>query len=801
MEVLVNESTSVLHIDGSIAPLPMVYISTTTLADHFATIIDATGFVSKSNPLKLSTTATVTLTGGATSLSIRQPFGYLSLAAVSTNQWSVVNRDPFSVDASTIRALDTKALGSLHLSTNLVSSTGAVSDSLTAQSLRSLTGVTGNTNLAHTAAYITANLEVGPLRASTLQSASATLLDTSGTNARVETTLSIGGSISTPTIAVQSIVANQLSLSDVVTSADTDNIINLSTITASSTSASTLAASGLYLGSTLLLAGQASAISTPSLSTSTITAFTTSTSTITATFITGAMSTLQLGATVIQNPIGSATLSSLTVQSIRAMDVSGADIVANSVRLSSITMNTENPLPILLPIAIGDPLLLESSWSISTNRLSTGSMNTSNLSVVNISTNILTGDELTATTLAPALFIAESELSLAGKSFYVPLAPMTASDIQTPTVQGSSLITADLSGVDTVVSDPFATSSIVTAGTTTRVVDAAKVFSASLSATNVMLGRPVPVNPSDPYISVETFTPVNQPPFQYESGAGTFRNPFKGFLVETTLTYISLYNPSGATLYLNVKLRHTNLPPPNAGRNGWINLYINGNLVFSRLNIYEEPLLEYIRFDQNLASYPLTALNPITGDTTPYVVWEVNAAGVTTDQLTLWISNNTTAVDSVAPSSLDPTGGITVRRGILQWPSTIYGTAIQNEFNDIETRSLLYTGSLQNVSDPALKRDLGAADLSACVAAAQIPLHTYAYRPDFASTFQIQDRRRLGILTTELKTRFPHSVTTETVLGASTEVASMDQMRYAHLGATKYLMAEVQRLRQKLLNS
>ena len=134
----------------------------------------------------------------------------------------------------------------------------------------------------------------------------------------------------------------------------------------------------------------------------------------------------------------------------------------------------------------------------------------------------------------------------------------------------------------------------------------------------------------------------------------------------------------------------------------------------------------------------------------------------------------------------------------MAWPSTIYGTSIMNQYNDIETRSLMYTGSLQNVSDRALKRNIMEADLSACVIATQTPLHTYEFCPAFHSTFQVKDRRRLGLLTTEVADIFPKSIGAAAALGTDIQVLSTDQMRYAHLGATKYLIAEVARLRKRL---
>jgi hypothetical protein len=305
----------------------------------------------------------------------------------------------------------------------------------------------------------------------------------------------------------------------------------------------------------------------------------------------------------------------------------------------------------------------------------------------------------------------------------------------------------------------------------------------------------------DPRIEIDSLTPVNLPPYQVLSGIGTFTNPIKVFNTLETILYFSIYNPSGRPLYLNIKTRHTNLPPPSGNRNGGAFGYVNGVIVYSVDNIYQQELVETTQLDINIDDYPVDSVNPSTADNTPYFAWTVVSPSVTTDELTLWVSNNLNVVDAASPPALDPSVGLTLRRGIIEWPSTIYGISIVNPYNDIQTRSLFYTGSLQTISDRAVKRDLGEVDLEACVAAARVPLHTYEYTPVFASTFQTADTRRLGLLTTEVKTILPKSISLETILGVSTEILSTDQIRYAHLGATKYLIAEVQRLRQKLLDT
>jgi hypothetical protein len=797
MEVIVNESTSVIRIDGSVLALPIVYISSCQ-TDHFATVMDTTGYVTSTNALHLSTTG-ATLTGGATDVYIKQPFGYISLAAVSTNTWAIVNQDPFSVNASTIRALDSFTNHTSTLLTGIISTMDVSSDHLTLTSVVSQTGSIGNRYITSKSLNVSSDLRAGGLQASTVQSASATLSTIRAVTANVAGDVATE-SISTQNIFVTSVLGDQMHVSNLSTSADTDRALNLLSIVARSTTASTLSASNLYLGSTSIVGPPyvTNTIQTPLTSVNVINAFATYVSSISAVSIYGTMSNIEMGSAAIINPLGSMSLSSLTVGPVSANNVSGQNTSTSLVTLSSITMNTGNPQPITFIQAAGGPLTINSAWSISTNALYTQSMNMSTLSVRNATTQSLTGDTVMATTLAPNMFRVESTLALSGSRFNVSNADIIVSEVSS-SVQAESLIVRDISGLQRIVSNTLSVPRLITSDISANTVFTQTVSTPIIYARNLTVGQQLRPRPSDPYISVTALTSFDTSPYQYASGTGTFNNPFITFNTAPTVLYISLYNPLGQPLYLNVKIRHTNLPAPNAGIDGGASVYINGSLVFNVLNRNEEPLIVSNQLDLNIANYPIQVENPATGDSTPYLVWEVQPSSVTTDQLIFWVSNNLNSVDSNTPSDLS--GGITMRKGIIEWPSTIYGTSIANPYNDIQTRSLFYTGSLNSVSDPALKRDLGEADLDSCVAAAQIPLHTYEYKLAFASTFQTKDVRRLGILTTELSTFFPKSVTTEYVMDTETQVASTDQLRYAHLGATKFLIAEVQRLRQKLLDS
>jgi hypothetical protein len=144
--------------------------------------------------------------------------------------------------------------------------------------------------------------------------------------------------------------------------------------------------------------------------------------------------------------------------------------------------------------------------------------------------------------------------------------------------------------------------------------------------------------------------------------------------------------------------------------------------------------------------------------------------------------------------------------GRLNWRYALNGTTIQNSLNDMSIRNIYYYGSLNFASDPRVKTDIEEADLKRCYdTIGSLPLRKYKYRDDYCSTFQIGDTRRLGFLATDLLPHFPKSVhTSDSVFPAlSTPLMTIDtaQVEMAHLGATKYLMAEVERLERILSSS
>ena len=344
MDRIVNGNTSVIQTDGSI---PIVYVSTTNLTDHFVTIIDMTGAV----PVHVSTTAGVTLTGGATDAYIKQPFGYLSLAAVSTNQWSIANQDPFSANISTIRALDVNQLAAHSLVGTLVSTNSLLSPYLSLNSVTVGAGSVGYPDVTRDSINVSSNVQTSGLQSYSTKVAVANMRDISGLSASITGSAQIGG----PIQIAQNFIGNTVATSNLrISSITTDTV---STVTAQAVSwktatvnASTVTAAGLYLGSTSITFmpfAAASYMQAPSTTAGAIVSNTMIASSITASTIYGQMSKVQLGSAIIANPSGSIALSSLVTQAIGAQDISGANVTTGDLTVSSIKMNTTNPTPTL----------------------------------------------------------------------------------------------------------------------------------------------------------------------------------------------------------------------------------------------------------------------------------------------------------------------------------------------------------------------------------------------------------------------------------------------------------------------
>ena len=166
--------------------------------------------------------------------------------------------------------------------------------------------------------------------------------------------------------------------------------------------------------------------------------------------------------------------------------------------------------------------------------------------------------------------------------------------------------------------------------------------------------------------------------------------------------------------------------------------------------------------------------------------------GLQTSELATWLS----PVSTNTTSYLDSNYSIEMNRSYIKWNTGLNAITIQNRFNDTQTRSLTYTGSLYNASDSNLKHSIDYAQVQSLAATFEtIPLRRYTFSDAYCSTFQLEDRTQLGVITSEV---VPHFVT-ETPFDhfglSSLQTVDRTQLRFLHLATTQSLMLRISTLR------
>jgi sugar lactone lactonase YvrE len=201
--------------------------------------------------------------------------------------------------------------------------------------------------------------------------------------------------------------------------------------------------------------------------------------------------------------------------------------------------------------------------------------------------------------------------------------------------------------------------------------------------------------------------------------------------------------------------------------------------------------------DANIYTYPLMGSNPLYNDDTPYVeIGVTDSYGYTKLEGNLFVQQ--VPSQGLQENSATAGSGIVMNSGSLIFPSRRNGITIENRFNDVSTRNVLYTGQLLSASDPALKEKIEDADTAICYSTLSgIPLKRYMYCDAYTSTFRVHDTHRLGFLTTDVAQVFPRSVQpmqSEMLVTEGMNTIDTGQIKYAHYGGTQRLQATISSL-------
>lgn len=245
-------------------------------------------------------------------------------------------------------------------------------------------------------------------------------------------------------------------------------------------------------------------------------------------------------------------------------------------------------------------------------------------------------------------------------------------------------------------------------------------------------------------------------------------------------------------VYITMNFNYTNY----FASTGTARISLNGNVIktFSGSNAFND---SFSLTDANIYTYPLQGVNPVYADQTPYVeITQSGSTGYTKLEGTLFLEEF--PYQGMLQNSVVDTAGIQMNAGFLSFPNTVNGITIDNRFNDVSTRTIVYSGQLYNSSDPGLKENCVTADPAICCSTiASIPLKRYRYNEAYMSTFRVRDTHRLGLLTTDVQQVLPKSITTTCVdqsWAPSTQTLDPAQIRFSHYGVTQHLLALVSTL-------
>jgi hypothetical protein len=173
-------------------------------------------------------------------------------------------------------------------------------------------------------------------------------------------------------------------------------------------------------------------------------------------------------------------------------------------------------------------------------------------------------------------------------------------------------------------------------------------------------------------------------------------------------------------------------------------------------------------------------------------------SGLQTSDLDLYVTIGST----ISTTYMNPSTGMEFNRGFLRWNTTLNGTTIENRFNDMTTRSLIYTGAIYNASDPKVKEGISKAETGDLYATIRsLPLHRYSFIEPYLTKYRLRDRRQIGVLATEVVAMLPAAVSEGPApLEGLPAFQTIDraQIQYAHIGATQALMARVSTLKGKI---
>jgi cytoskeletal protein CcmA (bactofilin family) len=533
------------------------------------------------------------------------------------------------------------------------------------------------------------------------------------------------------------------------------------------------------------------AITVPGVSTNNLTAsngITTSNLTVYATIQAQQTPALLLSSTVITNPAGSLTISSISGNNATFSNaVSTSQLQTSSIITSSILLSGN------IYAAASGYLNIN---SVIASTISTGILYSDTVEAINFTTTTLGLSKLTVA----SEFIADNVSTFSLSNVMID---NTGGSISTGTLYVQNLLaTSSITNTSgqfytTSGNIRFVASTVIMDSATISTLTTSSIVCSSLTTSQITIGA-IPSANNGPYFTVDnTLFPSTN--VITTGGPGDYLTPF----------FVSNVQPPGTlpgTPYtVNESFALNFNGPPLPGYFATIlgfNLYPNGEsncqISIRTLNDSNTITTLYGLYgtNQSYSTPPNTGGIAIPYGALPasfiHITGTMYGNSAFSLQFQSRFNDNYVGIDS--------NNTVTINNGVIRWPYFLNGTTIQNSLNDMSVRSLYYYGALNFASDPALKENIRDADLSMCYTAVEaIPLRRFKYIDPYMSTFQQKDTHRLGFIATELETIFPKSITytyMTDIPGYQSTFRMIDtqQIEMAHIGATKVLMNKVSNL-------
>jgi hypothetical protein len=829
---IVTASTSVVLVDTSVltaGQAAIVLLSSQQPAGRTVTIRDSLGFLSSPQSIIVSTTNGVRFSDGTSSITVSNPYATLTVSSKDANTWNIINTFafPLSQTVANVKSLTASTItGANALITGTVSTSQIITTSVTAASTSQIFGP----------------LFVSTLVVGTQPSISIPYQTTPGYNTYV-----IGNSYTSSNAYIGGNVTVQGTgtFGSTVSIGDSLNVSNGLTVNGYTTFMGPVSVSGggfidaqsIVTQSTLNVVGVATFNSALQVASSMQvgTTLTTNTLQMSSAQITGGTAgTIQFNAgPIIRNVNGGISVTS----AIYTPTISTNSLVASlGISTNSLAVTSSIVGDGMIQFLLSSTAIVNTNGSLLTNSIQTGSLQVS---------NSITATSFTASTFTASSCIIQNSIQSLSPSSFVSTGIFVASTINVNTIStGSvtinSIVTPQLQVSTLLVSQNIVCNPAVsTISFTNAIIDNSQgtIRASSLITSSLVAST----------LSFQNGTFVSPNPFVITAPVTTFQTAIMNSMTTSSLqtstlttTKLTVGSAQG-TAALGPDLFYSTIGGPSTntlisgGPGNYLTPYYLSNIVPAGQDP-TDPYTSYTYFQVDYKNNP-----PPPGAVIQYTAnffWggEINSylelangqgpsfygadgrdqsrTGVLNlssfaVQGFLYGSSRFSVTFSFAfnPSAtyIDSNAVVEFNSGRLNWNYALNGTTIQNSLNDMSIRNVYYYGSLNFASDPRIKEDIVDADLKRCYDTIEsMPLRKYRYNADYCSTFQIGNEHRLGFLATDLLPHFPKSVhTSDTVFPAlSTPLMTIDtaQVEMAHLGATKYIMAELERL-EALLNS